>query len=230
MARDIADCTIPELRPYIVGEDFTGESTTARIDERALEKFAQMMAESPSASITLEQCEHYKDFYAIEVDFKSAINVKDRENCFYAFKNGEYCLQVPPFAQYIIKRAWEAYKIPNLIVKVIPIPVLKEFFKKGYFAGGLTFKDVVCNIACPEYVPFSDIVVRNNVGEYVELYIEQEDMVAVVPKSIGMALDDDTLKRVKYTEYGLAVGTLLLRTMCGYNGGINSTYDLRNLV
>lgn len=230
MVKDVVDCTIPELKPYITGEEFTGKFTGERVSELAIEHMAQYVAESVTATVTLEQCDSYKDFFDIEVDIKKQIDPKDRSNCFYALKNGSYCLQIPPFCQYMIKRAWEAYKIPNLIPKIIPVPVLKEFFKEGYFSAGVTLKDVICNVACQEYTPFSEARYKNNVGGNVELYIESEDMVAMVPRSIGDALDMDTLKRIRKTDYGLAVENILLRTMCGYMGAVNSIYDLRSLI
>lgn len=230
MDKDICDCTIPELAPYIRGEKYTGEYAGAIINADAITTFCDLLGSSMTASVTLESCEHYKDFYTIEADFRHYILPADRANCFYAAKNGNYSRQIPPFCQYMIKKAWEQYKIPNLILKVIPAPVLEEFFQKGYLTGGITMHDVICNVACEEYNEFTQTRLRNNFGSCTELYIEETDMVAVVPKSIGQALDDDTLRRVTPTEYGLAVNGLLLRTMCGYTGAINSTYDLRALI
>ncbi len=230
MIRDVADCTIADMQPYIVGEAFTGQYDGARINEQAVELMNRAVSESITASTTLEQCESYKDFYNVEVDFKKLIEPKDRANCFYALKNKRYCLQVPPFCEYMIRRAWDMYKIPNLIPKLLPVQALTTFFKEGYLCGGVTFRDVVCNVVCPEYVPFSESRYKNIVGSYMEIYIEQEDMAAMVPKSIGESLDIDTLKKVRKTDYGLAVNGVLLRTMRGYIGGINSTYDLRALI
>lgn len=230
MDKDICDCTIPELATYIRGEKFTGEFTGASINADAISTFSDLLGSSMTAKVTLDSCEHYKDFYSIEVDFKHYINAADRENCFYAAKNGNFSRQVPPFCQYMIKKAWDAYKIPNLIPKIIPSPVLSTFFQKGYLSGGITLHDAICNIACEEYNEFTPTRLRNNFGRYTELYIEETDMVSVVPKSIGQSLDDDTLRRVSPTEYGLAVNGILLRTMCGYTGAINSTYDLRALI
>lgn len=230
MNKDICDCTIPELAPYIRGEVYTGTYDGAHINADAISTFCDLLESSMTAKVTLENCEHHKDFYSIEVDFKHYINAADRENCFYAAKNGSYCRQIPPFCQYMIKKAWEAYKIPNLIPKLLPAPVLEMFFKKDYLTGGVTLHDAICNIACDEYNEFTQTRIRNNFGRYMELYIEESDMVAVVPKSIGQAIDDDTLRRVSPVEYGLAVNGILLRTMCGYTGAINSTYDLRALI
>lgn len=222
--------TIPEFHPYIVGEEFTGECKDVRIDENEIELFAKLVAKSISASTSIAVLEHYTDFYNTEVDFRKQISPAQRANCFYAFKNGSYCLQIPPFCQYMVKKAWDMYKMPNMIVKVLPLPVLEKFFQEGYLHGGVTFRDVVCNVACEEYKPFSEACYTNDVGNCTELYIEREDMVALVPSSIAKALDIDTLKRVRKTEYGLAVDNILLRTMCGYTGGTNSTYDLRALI
>lgn len=230
MDKDVCDRTLLELAPLIRGEEFTGEFTGERINPDAVRTFMHLLATSMTAQVTLDSCEHYKDFYAIEADFRHYILPKDRENCFYVAKNGSYCLQIPPFCQYMIKKAWEEYKIPNLVPKVIPAPVLSTFFQKNYLSGGVTLRDVICNVACEEYNEFTQTRLRNNFGRYTELYIEDTDMVAVVPKSIGQALDDTTLRKVKPTEYGLSVNGVLVRTMCGYTGAINSIYDLRALI
>lgn len=230
MVKDVTDCTIPELSPYIRGEVFTGEFKGARVNPKSVELFTKALSESITAKVTLDQCENSDDFYKIEVDFKHYIPSEDRANCFYAAKNGSYNMQTPPLCQYLVKKAWEMYKIPNLIPKLIPTQMLNIFFKKGYLSGGVTLHDVICNVACPEYNEFTPTRLRNNVGDYTEIYISSEDMVAIVPKSIASALDDNTLSRIKVTDYGLAVDNILLRTMCGYTGGINSTYDLRALI
>lgn len=222
--------SIPEMHPYIVGEEFTGECKDERIDEDQIDLFARLVKDSISASTSISVLESYKDFYETEVDFKKQIKPGQRANCFYAYKNGTYCMQIPPFCQYMVRQAWEKYKMANLIVKILPLPVLDKFFQKGYLNGGVTLRDVVCNVACEEYKPFSSVCYKNDVGNSTELYIEREDMVAIVPHSIAQALDEDTLRRVRKTEYGLAVDNILIRTMCGYTGGTNSVYDLRALI
>lgn len=221
------------LEPYILGNKFTGEvkKDIVRYDEDVLQKFLTMLEEDSIAKSFFEAYELDTDFYQTMVDFRKIIPKELQREVFYAAKNGVMYKEIPSFCVYLVKKAWdESYGIPNLIIKKLPTNALQNFFNKGYFLGGLTLKDVICNVCTEEYTPLSLYKNKNKLSKFTELYIPSADMVAAVPHSIGDALNEDAVNSIKVTPNGLVSGNVLLRTMCGYVGAINSIYDLRELL
>lgn len=228
----ISNLRLIDLEPYVLGKSFTGEAKNVpRLTKDLFEKFLTMLAENEIAKSFFDAYDHYKDFYTTAVDFRALIPKEMQMEVFYAAKNGSYYVEVPSFCVYMVKCAWEqASGMPNMLPKLIPHPVLTEFFKKDYFLGGLTFRDVVCNVVCDEYNPVSISKPRNKVKDFTELYVEDTDMIAAVPNKIADHLDDTAVLEIKETQNGLESNGVLLRTMCGYAGAINSKYDLRELI
>lgn len=221
-----------DLEPYILGKVHTGEiKNQPRLTTIVFTQFMEMVKQSDTAQSFIDAFENYKDFYKTELDFKALIPKEYQAEAFYAAKNGKFYVEIPSFCVYMLNRAWEESKgIPNLMLKLIPFPVLTEWFKKGYFLGGLTLRDVICNICCESYNPLSISHLKNRVGDFTEIYVEDTDMVAAVPNAIADMLDDTGVLAIKETPDGLSTNQVLLRTMAGYLGAIRSIYDLRELV
>ena len=104
------------------------------------------------------------------------------------------------------------------------------WLRQGYFLGAVTLKDAICNVCTPLYKPLCETRLRNKVGTFTEIYVVQEDMVAAVPNSISNSLGDENIRNMKLGQFGLEVDGILVRTMAGYVGAINSNYDLRELL
>lgn len=227
-----ANTTLSELEPYILGKAFLdGELKVVRIDRAIFKKFMEMLNTDPIAKQFFDAYDNYRDFYKTAVDFKNLIPKEVHVECFYAAKLGKYYPGVPSYCAYMVKCAYElCYQIPNLIVKILPLPLLRNCFTPGYFGTGICLRDVICNICCEAYNPVSVTRPKNKVGDYTELYIHTANMVAAVPNKIADALDDASILKIVETSNGLAVNGLLLRSMCNYVGAINSTYDLRKLI
>lgn len=226
----VNDLTLSELAPYISGKQFTGEVSIPRGSEEILKKFLTMLEEDDIAKECFNAYEYAKDFYKSMPDFAHFIPKELHQECFYAAKNGAMYKEIPALCVYMLRKAYEACNgIPNLIPKVIPSNVLNEWCKKGYFAG-ITLQDAICNVCNAKYKPLSKSYLKNVVDDFVEIYIESEDMVAAVPIKLAEQLDESSIKRIELTENGLAVDGVLLRTLCNYVGAINSYYDLRKLI
>lgn len=220
------------LEPYILGKKFTKKaSKRERCNPDILEKFLTMLEEDIIAKEFFNAYEMADDFYKTMVDFKHYIPKELREEVFYAAKNGRMYREIPSFCVYIIEKAWKQCNgIPNLLFKVIPVAAIKKFCEEGYFLGGLTLRDVICNLCTENYNPLSIYHPKNKVGDFTELYIQSADMVAAVPNSIADVLDDNSITQITVTPNGLEVNGTLLRTMANHIGAINSVYDLRELL
>lgn len=221
--------TLDDMCPFIQGKKFEG-SAKRFADKVAVDEFAKRVSESITAQSNLELIDSWRDFYTIEPDFKNWIKAESRAEAFYAAKNGVFAYMVPSFCIFMLKKAYSTYKSPNLIFKLLPQPVLDKFFAEGYLGGGLTLQDVVCSFCTPTYQPLSCERLKNRCGDFTEVYVQETDMVALLPNRIADNLDNTAIDNIKLTEAGLSTGGMLLRLMGGSRGVINSTYDLRNLV
>ena len=232
MANIDNNTSLHELEPYIMGKVFTDDTVkTTKLDRETFKLFMMMLNCDPIAKQFLDVYDNYKDFYKTAVDFRNQIPKDLQAECFYAAKLGCFYPGIPSFCAFIVKKAYEECgKIPNLIVKKMPLQVLRNCFSEGYFPKGVCLRDVICSICTEDYTPLSLNNPKNRVGDFTELYISSADMVAAVPNKIAYALDDASVLRIEETANGLAVNGLLLRTMCNYAGAINSTYDLRELI
>lgn len=228
----ITTSTLSELAPYILGKQFTGEAKTApRLNKDVFTQFLTMLSENTIAKEFFDVYDNYKDFYTTAVDFKNLIPKEYQMEVFYAAKVGSFYVEVPSFCVYMLKQAWDkADGMPNMVLKLLPTQLLTECFKNGYFLGGLTLRDVICNVCCQDYNPLSEDRPKNRVGDFTELYIKDTDMVAAVPNKIADAFDDAGVLSIVDTDAGLQANGVMLRTMCNYVGAINSKYDLRKLI
>lgn len=221
-----------DLSPYILGKKFTGTCKNRVIlSKEQLEDFLTRLEEDQIAKEFFQAYDLARDFYDTMVDFKHFFDSKIRDELFYAAKTKKVYRQIPAFCVYLLERAWnECYGIPNLIIKVLPTSALKKFFEEGYFTGGVTLKDAICNICCEEYQPLSIQNNKNKLHDFTEIYVESTDMVAALPHSIADDLTTSAISEIKVTSNGLETNGVLLRTMSGYVGAINSMYDLREVI
>lgn len=226
----VPDNTLPELEPYILGKKYFPKQGVQSHNKLAVDEFSMRVSKSMSAKINLDMCEQYTDFYKVEPDFKHWIKPEDRAEAFYANKVGKYTPLVPSFCVYLLKKAYEVHKSPNLVVKQLPVPVLEKFLSDGYFGGLLTLRDVICNFCNPNYNPLSLTRLKNPCGDFTEVYVKSTDMVALVPKRLASLLNDESILEIEVAPNGLAVRGKTLTSLAGYHGIVNSIYDLRKLV
>lgn len=228
----VADLTLSELEPYINGKVFTGKSNVTRCSEEVLQKFLDMLEEDGIAKDFFKTYETPKHFFTTMPDFAHFIPKEQQVECFYSAKiGGKIYKGIPSACVYLLQKAYEeAKEIPNLIPKIIPVNVLNEWFKEDYFGGGITLRDVICNVCNTKYKPLSNVYLKNPVDGFTEVYIPSEDMVAALPNNIAESLDGDSIKNIELKTNGLTVNGILLRTMCNYVGAVNSYYDLRQLI
>lgn len=215
-----------------MGRKFLGKTTrTIPVSKSVLEDFLTLLEGDSIAKALFDAYDVAADFYRSMPDFKYHIPKEVREDAFYAAKNGMIYNQIPAFCVYILRKCYDqCFGIPNLLLKIIPVSILKKFFAENYFGGGVSLYDAICNICTEEYSPLSMHHVKNKLKDFTEIYVESTDMVAAVPHDIGDALTDASISCIKTSPNGLESGGMLLRTMCGRVGAINSVYDLRKVL
>lgn len=222
---------ITDWADYITGKKFIGDPVKPSIYMKdANLTLCKMLTLNESSNRHFKLCENWKDFYKSEPDIAEAIDPKDRMEAFYANKNGCYCKEVPAFCIYMIRKAYEEYRMPNLILKQMPVNVLKSWFAPGYFSDGITLRDVICSETLGSYEPLSEYKLSCKHSTFTEIYIAETDMVAAIPNDIIRFLDDESIRSITVTPAGLSTHEHLLRTMGTHYGVTNSTYDLRQLI
>lgn len=223
---------LASLEPYILGKKFTGTAkNVVRCNEEILQKFLTALEEDKIAKEFFNAYDISADFYKTMVDFKHIIPKEYREEVFYAAKIGKFYKEVPSFCVYILDKSWEQCDgIPNLLFKIIPITAIKKFCEEGYFLGGLTLRDVICNVCTEEYTPLSVYHPKNKLKDFTEVYVQSADMVAALPHAIADSLDDVSISSIVVTPNGLETNGVLLRTMANRVGAVNSIYDLRKVL
>lgn len=228
---DLSLLTLPELSEYILGDKFIGEYKESTLcTAQQLKEFLTHLASSEFAKSAFSASENWKDFYTVIPDFKHYFKADVREDVYYAAKNGMVASGVPAFCIYMVKKAYAKIDIPNMIFKQIPIPVMRQWFRPGYIRKGICLRDVICQFCNAQYNPVTPYRYTNTVGDYTEIYVKETDMIAAVPNVIAKSLNMNDIEKITVSQYGLSINNVLLRTMAGYAGAINSTYDLRKLL
>lgn len=224
--------TLDIMSRYITGEKKTEPpAVPVELDIEQLAIFKGLIDVDHYAGTFFRNFDNAQVFYDTMPDFAHHISKEQLNEVYYAAKCNNVIKGCPSLCQFMLMQAWkEANGMPNLIMKIIPLQMLKTFFKQNYFGEGLTLEKLVQGLCCDTYLPLSEARPKVEHKTFTELYIKETDMVAAVPKQIAQALSDDDVLAIKVTKQGLETHGVKLRTMCGYLGAINSTYDLRELI
>lgn len=220
-----------EKEPYIKGQLFSREATApARLTMDVFKKAIDTLAMAPLGEQNLDCCELSKSFYRVEPDVRDVVPEELRDECFYAMKLGYFSKHIPAQAMYWIMKAYNQYKIPNLIFKLIPDRVFTIMSQQDYLADGYCLQDAVCSLTVPTYTPLSlqNLCVKHE--DFAEIYIAKTDMVAAVPLKIAELLSPEDIRNIDVDENGLHIQHHYLRSLAGYVGAINSVYDLRRVI
>lgn len=220
-----------DLEPYINGQKFTRPAHAPyRGDTELFDKISKLVQCGNTAKQNLAIYEIPKEFYEVEPDFKHFIPKEAQEEMFFALKNGYIVPSVPAKSIYYVRKAYNLYKIPNLIFKLIPEKEYNIFFQENYFDDGLTMRDVICNFCYDQYSPISSSKLMTTVGDYREVYVQETDMVSIMPKKIAENFSHEDILSLKVDDHGIKLGESYVKFMNGYNGGCESIYDLRTLI
>lgn len=218
--------TLPELAPYIRGMKFTGPPLeNEAITPELLQEFVDKLHQYPLANQLISKLNHPSDFYNTCTDFKEWFPKKQQQRqLFYAAKLDYLIPNTYPEICFYITEALKRYPAPNLVIKQLNKSLLRRYLTQNAVSLEIT----ISNIYGKAYTVFDDLHLRNDCGDFFELYIPKEDMVALAPAELADKCTDDVLQLITLSDNGL-VGPdgMLLTELLGPDYITNSFYDLR---
>ena len=229
---DLSTAKLIDMAPYIKGEKFIeGVKSYEEINKDYFKVFIDKLEQYEIAKTIFEKVEYYKDFYKYCPDFAIWIP-KQQEEIFYAAKCGFILEGAPSHLVYTVKKALEEYPSPNMVPIRLGTTVLNSCFKKGYFKDKITLYDVICNVFGESYQVFDSEHYTCNCSKHTEVYIESEDMVALLPTAFANTVDKSFLRKLVVNGQDLMHEDqhVYLGNLNGYRGVCNSVYDLRELI
>lgn len=222
---------IVDLEDYMDGKKFSRiVNAPYRASEDDFNRWVDIMRVNEMADRFIKLTESVTQFFAIERDIAELVPKKEREEMFFSMRNGLASPCIPAKCIYYIKKAYDKYKICNLITKLIPERELNVMLSKNYIGGGFTLADVIRQFCDEHYNPVSNHNLSVDFGEFHEVYIPDTDMIAAIPSKIASGLSHEDICNIHLDTFGLELNGSYIGLMAGYNGACNSKYDLRRLV
>ena len=223
--------TLNELEPYITGKKFLdAKYKKPKVTKEMFQEFWDRLCMDDTYKTLVECFEYHKDFFTACPDLAKMYEEDLHQELFYAAKVGYIYEGVPTYLVYMIKQCLKQYPFGNLIIKMIPLPYLNQYLKEEAL-GDHSLYDVISQELEAEY---SVVTNHHLVSEYQsadELYVQKEDMVALLPKGLIQETTQDYLESLELFEEGLASPDgIYLGSFGGYHNACNSFYDLRNLL
>lgn len=202
-----------------------------RADREGLKMAVEMLDKHPTAKSNLDTMKMPKLFYIREPDMANDIPKHMREELFYALKLGYASTVAPAKLLYYIKISYEEYGSPNYLFKITLEKDLQEFMSKGYLADGYTLRDVICSITkLPSYSPLSEGKLAVQMGEHWDVYIHDNDSIAMLPGDLRQLLSHDDIRNLSVKGNRIYIGEKPISQLGKYIGAVNSCYDLRKLL
>ena len=187
----IKDLTLIELAPYLTGKSTLPiEYDKAKITTKDFQAFWDIITMYDTYNIILNQMDYYEDFFNVCYDLKELFDPALHQELFYAAKVGYMYEGVPTYLVYMIKKCLEEYPFGNLIVKMFPIPLLNSYCKEGAI-NNTSIHDIIATELGVDYRVLDENNLISRYDKFSEVYIKNEDMVAIVPNDIVSVLTDD---------------------------------------
>lgn len=222
--------TILEMAAYVNGDTFTREcKPPIRCTPEMYARVVQEAAASETYKDVIGVLDTAESFAIMETDVCRSMPKSEREEMFFCLKNGGYSPDVPAKCIYVLKTLFEKYGSVSLALKALPNHLFTIFFQKNYL-NGCCMRDVIKSLIDSDYEPFTSANLRIKHKDYDEVYVLEQDMVALFPKDISNKLTDTDVSRISLDKRGLTVDGLVIRIMAGHYGAVNSIYDLRAVI
>lgn len=217
---------------YVMGDKAIGAEPVSpvRCNSDVLSDFIKEVNKCYTAAQNMQATDSAKRFFAIEPDIAHFTPKEYRQEVFYAYKCGSYSPVIPSKYLFMLSKCKSKYLSMNMFTKVIPKKDLQTLFTSGCIADGYSLYDVIKSLYDKEFHPLGETKLSNKRSDYTELYIREKDMVALVPNKIGEALSDADINRLQVVGKDICLGDVPIKTLGGYYGVCNSTYDLRENV
>ncbi len=219
------------LGDWLKGRGLTPGTSGYRPGPDDYERWANIYAKSPTASIVLDTTDDYASFYAVESDLAKLIPRQELVEAFYSMKLGFCTPGVPAQFLYVSKALWEQYHICNLVTALLPMGIQASLSKKGYIGCQYTGLDAYRTILDENFNLMDSDNPIVKCGEWYEAYLPVLGMVAALPPAIGSRLSATDLDKVHQVPgVGLAVDGTPLTSVGGLKGVCDSVFDLRRAI
>lgn len=218
---------------YILGKKFTDVATKQyRMTADDLKELKRLLIIHPTAAQNITAINSPKLFYTKEPDMKNDIEPAKREEYFYTAKLGRACLHVPAKLVYFVELAIKEYGSPNYFMFLMQEKDLEEIFSKDYLSAGYTVRDVIVSLTSNHsYMPLREGSYKSITGDnQVDLYIEEEDSIAMVPSELSKSLSYSDIKQISIVAGQLCISGKPISQLGNYIGIGGSTYDLRSII
>jgi len=218
-----------ELAPYIKGDMILpGAKEYKSIEHMQLQEFVDKLEQYPIAKNIFNELESSTDFFKICTDFAVWFKKSEHTDLFYAAKCGYMFNGVPPKLVYMLQLALKDYNAPNLAIKYLNKNTLTHCFQKGAFGDKISLYTIIANMIGKSYVLFDENNFKNPCGDFTEVYIPTEDMVALLPTTVAKSFDTDFIKTIRLTDIGLCGEEgVEIAKLAGFKYNPNSFFDLR---
>ena len=194
-----------------------------------LNEFKNLLSFNPIYLEGLKATEDAKEFYEAYEFIRELTPVDIREDVFYAAKVGFIISDVPSKLVYILRKALNKYKVPNMALESIDRRVLSNYLIPGLLPEGVTVKVLVEDLLGDRVSLLSEYNRMARYGDVVEVYVENTDRVLVGPAKLGDYLQTSKdLSSISYEkEVGVCLHSVPVRTLGGKLGVVLHEYDLR---
>ena len=205
-----------------------GQSRPYRAQANDYARWDRVLSTSETAQRVLHSTESAKEFFKIEKDLALMVPKEERTEFFYSLKNGFCAPNCPAQFIYFAKAIYKVYGICNLIGPMLPRLVSLAVMKEGYFGAGYTATDAICNFVNKDFQAITEERPIVRIGEWYEVYIPVNGMVAALPIKLGESLSSSDLERITVQPgSGLTLNGKPLEVVAGMQRARGGIYDLR---
>lgn len=211
-----------------------------QIEDSVLKTYLDIRKTICKSGDVIDSIEDSAEFAECYSDIKQIVNViKDNskgytfDDVFYAGKLGYYTEYIPPKLEYIIRKAMSVNSDKNYLFMN---KFLNSCYKSISKFAKYTYNGKQLDAVITSLTGISGKLLTNGIhyvyaGSTYELYVENVDTVALLPRDIGAALTEDIAKTAKFdVEHGILVQDIPVRIMCDRIGITLDDFDLRSVV
>lgn len=222
---------------YLCGKSFVeGESKNKLATDDMLNRFIEIAKTSKAYSYYWKITESSQQFWNGCKDIKELFPSECLEDIFFTCKIGKHYEGVPSKLVYLLDKAKNNYKYPNLSVISIKASDLLEFCYEGSLLN-CTIHDVLCNVWQSDIKLLSSYRKRALFGNAVEIYVsktvgdKQINRIAALPQDIADSLSDKDISSIMFDDKkGLVLGDSVVRQMSGHVGITMNDFDLVGVI
>lgn len=221
-----------EIIDYITGKKYLDKvkEEPFRSDENTFNDIIRIFSKGVFVEDNIKATDNYKVFYENEPDIARLVPDDRKEEYFYAMKIEQCSSAIPAKYLFLLKKCYETYGTLNNLGLVLPKSNLKVLFSEGTISEGYTLEQIIKSLVDKSYSPFRKGSYKNEVGDFVEVYLEKVNRVAILPKDIADKLTDEDIKQIEVKKGALTLAGVNILKTGKYVGVCDRVYNLKCLL